>query len=182
MLPSLAPCLKRAVEEASIDFEARIVWLDTPMQGDDWRGLEEAITATEAALQPATQDQRLAILGELLTAFPMPDLGDGKLDQVRWGVYHKALGDLPAGVLREACEALMRTTTFFPKPVEIRDAAKVPLARIIKQKTRLSALKSMKICVRAHEEKEATPEARARREAVVAAAVRRMNTTGSAGA
>jgi len=170
----LPPLLARAVREADIDWTARVVLVDTPMTPEAYRGLEGTITEVEAALQPASLEQRMVHLASLLTVFPMQDLGEGGNDR-RWDVYHKALGDMPADILEFGCEQVAKASTFFPKPVEIRQAAMPRWERRITVLTNLKALRDMKVQVRETSQPEPTPEERQRVRSLLANAFKGMD-------
>lgn len=127
----------------------RVVEIDTPMQPDDFRGLEACLSEAEAALTPATDEQRISYLSALMTTLPISTLDDETARGTRWRVYHSALGDMPAAVLADACRKIAKTHIWFPKPAEIRDAAKDAWAERIKTLSRLKALRNLKIEVRA---------------------------------
>lgn len=144
----------------------RVVEIDTPMGPGDFAGLEASLAEAEAALVPATDDQRIAYLSALMTTLPLSTLDDETARNVRWKVYHSALGDMPAAVLAEACRKIAKTHTWFPKPAELRAAASQAWGERIRMVSRLRALKTLKIEVRGHRDKR-TPEEIARVEGLL---------------
>ena len=128
----------------SIDWTARTVTLLHDLPREERMGLTLFRDRAAQRLEPATADQRKAVLGQLLALLPMQSAPEGAM-RVRWELYHKALSDIPADLLELACERLIRTETFFPKPVQIRQSVAKEMERRIREKTRLDALTRFQI-------------------------------------
>ena len=141
---SLTPCLRRAVDEMSIDWQARTVTLLHDLPREERMGVTLFRDKAVQRLSPATADERKAVLGQLLSLLPMQSAPEGAM-RVRWELYHKALSDIPADLLELASERLIRTETWFPKPVQIRKAIQKEFEQRIKDKTRLDALTRFEI-------------------------------------
>lgn len=152
----------------------RVVEIETPMGAGDFSGLEACIAEAESSLAPASDEQRISYLSALMTTLPLSALDDETARTTRWKVYHSALGDIPAAVLADACRKIAKTHTWFPKPAEIREAAKDAWAERIKTLSRLKALKNLRIEVRApHKPGTRSPEEIARIDNLVSSAFKR---------
>lgn len=155
------------MDEASIDWTARTVTLLHDLPREERMGISLFRDKAVRMLEPATADERKAVLGQMLAMFPMGDTPDG-VRRARWELYHKALSDIPADLLSLACERLIRTETFFPKPAQIRNAIQKEFGQRIRDKTRLDALS--RFGVTKHEPVREVDQAR--RRAVVEAAMK----------
>ena len=164
--------LRRAVDEASIDWLNHKVWLVHDLPREERMGITAFINAAERRLVPASSDQRKAIIGQMATVFPARDDSQG-VWKVRFDAYHKALADMPADLLQLACDRLIQRAKWFPKPVEIRQAVERELAKRIMDLTRLRAMHEFEVA-KFEQPREPSQEERERKRRVIEAAMKGM--------
>ena len=159
--------MRRAIDDMTIDWRARTVTLAHDLPREERMGITLFRDKAIQRLEPATNEQRKEMLGQLLALLPMQTAPEGAM-RVRWELYHKALSDIPADLLGLACERLIRTETWFPKPVQFRSVVAREFEQRIRDKTRLDALTLFEITKR-ETVKEGDPE---KRRAVIEAAMK----------
>jgi hypothetical protein len=156
----LKASLSRALTAAKVDWTGRTVTLDKPLKPADFEGLEQAIEIMRQHLRPATREERMVALAELVIVLPQERLDDKRYEKIRWDAYHRALEALPCDVLRAACQAIIPVQIFFPKPAQILAAARTILAPRLALFSRLKAFKNFKIEVANENIKAADPQRR----------------------
>lgn len=135
--------------------------------------LRAALDRYRQAVQPADEREVISVIGALRAALPKERLEDEREQHLRWDVYRRTLGHLPADLLRAAADKCLRSCRFFPAPSEVLERAEPELARRRMVLCRLELLDSGEWCAEPN-----VPDAKARAE-IVAASMPRLRGMGA---
>lgn len=123
--------LPASIEQALSHIKAtRPLWGDFPVCEPEVRKqIPVALGEVERSLTPASEEQIAAALATVSLALPT---GKGLSDDEEVGrleLYIRALSDVPADILHDACMEAVKRLKFFPKVAELREFASKELAR-----------------------------------------------------
>lgn len=145
----LPASLDKVLERVRID---RPRWSEMPVVTPEQRAaIPAAIALIEPSLVPATPEQIASSLGTVALALPTGKSMSDREEGGRLELYIKALSDIPADILNDACMEAIKRLKFFPKVAELRELAARELARRKWNKA------TLEILARLHDERYAPP-------------------------
>lgn len=149
---SLAVRLPASLEAALDVLRSRTSYDDFPVIEPELRqAIPDAVAQLERSLEPASAEQIAAALGTIEVALPMPRGLTERDAEARLVLYIRALHDIPADVLEDACWKAVQTLKFFPKVAELRELAMPELRR------RRGSKAMLELLARIHDERYQPP-------------------------